>query len=84
MVLAEQRGGSEGALTLLPRPATTPARKREELLFNSSTKLSTTPAYTPFAARLRAGPRILEDIEDDEDLQEADTHNQLGDKITDG
>lgn len=71
-VLVERRSGEEGPLTLLPAPAVTPARKREELLLRSSTRLSTTPAYTPFAARLRQEPRILEDIEDmDEELEDA-------------
>lgn len=75
-LLAERRSGEEGPLNLIPAPAVTPARKREELLLRSSTRLSTTPAYTPFAARLRQGPRILEDIEDmDEDLE--DTQNEL-------
>lgn len=65
--LAESRVGDEGALVLVPPPAVTPARKREELLLFSSTRLSTTPAYTPFAARLRA-TRVLQDIDDvDED-----------------
>lgn len=77
-VLAERRGGGEGALTLLPAPAVTPARKREELLFNNSTRLSTTPAYTPFAARLRI-ERVLVDIEDDEELEMADAQNQVAD-----
>lgn len=75
-LLAERRSGEEGPLNLLPAPAVTPAKKREELLLKSSTRLSTTPAYTPFAARLRQEPRILEDIEDmDEDLD--DTQNDL-------
>lgn len=65
--LAERRVGDEGVLALVPPPAVTPAKKREELLLHSSTRLSTTPAYTPFAMRLRQEPRVLEDIEDDED-----------------
>lgn len=74
--LVERRSGDEGPFTLLPAPAATPARKREELLLRSSTRLSTTPAYTPFAARLRQEPRILEDIEDmEEDLE--DTHDDI-------
>lgn len=63
----QQRQGGEGALTLVPAPVITPAKKREELLLNSSTRLSTTPAYTPFALRLRQEPRVLEDIDDEDE-----------------
>ncbi|KAK5938591.1 hypothetical protein PMZ80_008780 [Knufia obscura] len=75
-VLAERRSGDEGALNLGPPPAVTPARKREELLLNTSTRLSTTPAYTPFTVRLRQEPRVLEDIEDDdeEDMEGVQSH----------
>ena len=69
-VLAERRSDGEGALDLVPPPAVTPARKREELLMNSSTRLSTTPAYTPFAARLRQEPRVLMDIEDEDEEEQ--------------
>ena len=71
-ILAERRVGGEGAFSLMPAPAVTPARKREQLLLNSSTRLSTTPAYTPFAVRLRQEPRVLENIDDeDEGLEDA-------------
>lgn len=70
--LAERRIGGEGALALVPPPAVTPARKREELLLHSSTRLSTTPAYTPFSVRLRQEPRVLEDIEDEEEEDDDD------------
>ena len=64
---AFSRRNGEEQLTLTPAPAITPARKRQQL-FNDSTRLSTTPAYTPFItpfmAKLKNEPRILEDIED--------------------
>lgn len=71
-VFAERHAHDEGPLVLVPAPAITPAKKREELLLSSSARLSTTPAYTPFAARLRQEPRVLENIEDiEEELEDA-------------
>ena len=78
-VLAERRLGDEGVLNLGPPPAVTPARKREELLLNNSTRLSTTPAYTPFSVRLRQEPRVLEDIEDDDDEDIEDMQDDFND-----
>ena len=78
-VLAERRSGHEGALALVSPPAVTPARKREELLLNSSTRLSTTPAYTPFSVRLRQGPRVLTDITDDDGEDMEDVQHDFGD-----
>lgn len=62
---AQRRMGTEGALNL-SMPAVTPARKRAELLLQSSTRFSTTPAGTPFYNRLRDGPNIMSDIEEGE------------------
>lgn len=76
---AQRRMGTEGALNL-SMPAATPARKRAELLLQSSTRFSTTPAGTPFAAQsftqlLQNGPRIMSDIE--EGLEEGDDEDSM-------
>ncbi|KAK5084120.1 hypothetical protein LTR70_007873 [Exophiala xenobiotica] len=78
-VLAERRSGHEGALALVPPPAVTPARKKEALLLNSSMRLSTTPAYTPFSVRLRQEPRVLADITDDDEEDMEDMQHDFGD-----
>lgn len=69
-VLAGRQAGDEGTLNLGPPPAVTPARKREELLFYSTTRLSSTPAYTPFAMRLRQESKVLEDIDSENPEEE--------------
>ncbi|KAK5072149.1 hypothetical protein LTS08_000756 [Lithohypha guttulata] len=81
-VFVQRRIGSEGALNLMSVPAVTPARKREELLLNSSTRLSTTPAYTPFAMRLRQGLRTLENIDDQEEDDTEDSQVDALDEDT--
>lgn len=64
--------------------AITPARRKNELLLDSSTPLSTTPAYTPFAARLRAEPRIFDIAEEERSESEVDSENEVENDMRDG